>query len=62
MGTTDVCIPPNKGKLIELLIKEWQVKSQYEDGGDNRGERHSKIISIGQKLRTNFLMSFSTSQ
>lgn len=47
MGITDVCIPPNKKKIIDEAHKRaLKVKKQYEDGIITDGERKSKIISI----------------
>ncbi|MCX6988925.1 MAG: DNA-directed RNA polymerase subunit beta' [Chlamydiae bacterium] len=47
MGVCDVCIPSNKGKVIEdAQVRIEVVKKQYENGIITDGERHSKIISI----------------
>ncbi len=51
MGVCDVCIPPNKKKVIEEAHKRVaKVKKQYEDGIITDGERKSKIISIWTEI------------
>ncbi len=47
MGVCDVCIPPQKEKIIaEAHERVAQVKKQYEEGIITDGERQSKTISI----------------
>jgi DNA-directed RNA polymerase subunit beta' len=47
MGVCDVCIPPNKSKIIAAAHERVAlVKKQYEDGIITDGERQSKTISI----------------
>ncbi|MFA6916687.1 MAG: DNA-directed RNA polymerase subunit beta' [Parachlamydiales bacterium] len=47
MGVCDVCVPPNKQKLLEGAYERvLQVQKQYEDGIITDGERKSKVISL----------------